>query len=221
MDECFDQYAKCTNRKCTCEQGYKPGLKNDDCISNMKSLRYNQTCFDNVSCYYGLVCWENKCQCYPGWKPVGGYDCAESLSFFFAPPNKFFLRLFLYFHQIGEVGDSCSKDEDCSRAPNTGCFNGKCSCVSGFKRVQYFNDDGSAKQVCISQSSQPATEGNYCNVSVSSNPQVCKPPFVCTACETNRNICARKAFAYGGANQNHFNTFSIAFGIVLVILVNV
>ena len=129
-----------------------------------------EECYDTSQCYYSLICLDNVCKCYNGFKPEGNFDCI-----------------------FREVGDSCSGLEDCQQSLNTICTRGACGCASGFKAVTYLhNVTKHHRRACIAVNERLASEGEPCSVS-EENPLYCEVPNTCTFCG-DRYVCARPPF---------------------------
>jgi len=173
-DMCHGENSECSGGMCQCSQGYKVGLRGTDCVSTLKTERYNGKCYDSVQCYYNMVCLNNQCTCYTGYKVVGDYECVERA-----------------------VGDSCSSDDDCTRTPNTGCVSGQCQCLQGYRRVSYMTSAMKRVAACTLASDTQQAEGQSCNNTIGqSGSQLCHEPSVCTACTGNSMICGRLQAVY-------------------------
>jgi len=164
-----------------CSTGYKTGLKGNDCVSTLKTERYNGKCYDSVQCYYNMVCLNNQCTCYTGYKVIGDYQCQERA-----------------------VGDTCSNDDDCSRTPNTGCANGVCTCSAGYKQIQYMTSSSKTVFACIPAGEAQVKEGGACNTTVgASGTSLCAKPYICTSCDSSAAgmKCARAMPMAAGAQS--------------------
>jgi len=168
-DMCVADNAECSDGTCSCSQGYKTGLRGTDCVSTLKTERYNGKCYDSVQCYYNMVCLNNQCTCYTGFKVVGDYECVERT-----------------------VSDACASDDDCSRTANTGCLNGQCMCLAGYKKVSYMTSATKRSNACVSSTDSQQKEGASCNYTVgASGSTLCSEPYVCTACDSSTMQCGR------------------------------